>query len=129
MKRRASSLLAVVAALSMTVTSVLPAMAAPSAGDNSKTADPLENQVLDLEFEDNLNDSTNTIQNISFQGDGYEYVDGTDSGKALSLKGNTSLNLGTDVRLQPENLTLSFWIKPNAAITGEQIVPSRWRDG
>ena len=122
MKRRASSLLAVVAALSMTVTSVLPAMAAPSAGDNSKTADPLENQVLDLEFEDNLNDSTNTIQNISFQGDGYEYVDGTDSGKALSLKGNTSLNLGTDVRLQPENLTLSFWIKPNAAITGEQII-------
>ena len=77
---------------------------------------------MDLEFEDNLNDSTNTIQNISFQGDGYEYVDGTDSGKALSLKGNTSLNLGTDVRLQPENLTLSFWIKPNAAITGEQII-------
>ena len=106
----------------MTVTSVFPAFAAPAAGGAGRAADPLENQVLDLEFEGDVEDGTNTISGISIQGDGYEYVDGVNGGKALSLSGSTYVNLGKDERLQPENLTLSFWINPNETLTGEQII-------
>lgn len=122
MKRKRLRLLAVTAALSMAVTSVLPAMAAPDTGDNARNADPLENQVLDLEFEGNLNDSTGTIEGISMVGNGYDYVAGVNGGQALSLTGNTHVVLGNDVRLQPQNLTLSFWIKPNEEMSGEQII-------
>lgn len=122
MKRKRLRLLAVTAALSMAVTSVLPAMAAPDTGDNARNADPLENQVLDLEFEGNLNDSTGTIEGISMVGNGYDYVAGVNGGQALSLTGNTHVVLGNDVRLQPKNLTLSFWIKPNEEMSGEQII-------
>lgn len=97
-------------------------MAAPTANDAGKAGDALENQVLDLEFEGDLKDGTDTIADISISGDGYEYVDGVNGGKALSLTGNTYVNLGKDERLQPENLTLSFWINPNETITGEQII-------
>ena len=103
----------------MTVTSVLPAMAAPAADDAAGPGDALENQVLDLEFEGELTDGTDTIADISISGDGYEYVDGVNGGQALSLTGSTYVNLGKDERLQPENLTLSFWINPNETITGE----------
>lgn len=124
MRRKKLRLLAVVAALSMVATSVLPAMAAPSSNTESgaRAVEPLENQVLDLEFEGNLTDGTNNISGISIMGDGHGYVTGVDGGQALSLTGQTYVNLGKDVSLQPENLTLSFWIKPNAAISGEQII-------
>ena len=133
MKKRARSMLAVAAALSMSITGVLPVMAAPGAGDNAKAAEPLENQVLDLEFEGNLEDGSDTIEGISITGNGYDYVAGVNGGQALSLTGGTYVDLGTNKELQPENLTLSFWIKPNAALTGEQIITWNknewWTDG
>lgn len=43
-------------------------------------------------------------------------------GKALKLSGNTYIDVGTSGTLQPENLTLSFWIKPNETMTGEQMI-------
>ena len=122
MKKKRLSFIAVLSVVSMTVTSVFPAFAAPAAGGAGRAADPLENQVLDLEFEGDVEDGTNTISGISIQGDGYEYVDGVNGGKALSLSGSTYVNLGKDERLQPENLTLSFWINPNETLTGEQII-------
>lgn len=122
MKKRARSMLAVAAALSMTITGVLPVMAAPGAGDNAKAAEPLENQVLDLEFEGNLEDGSGTIEGISITGNGYDYVAGVNGGQALSLTGDTHVVLGNDVKLQPKDLTLSFWIKPNEAMSGEQII-------
>lgn len=122
MKKKRLSFIAVLSVVSMTVTSVFPAFAAPAAGGAGRAADPLENQVLDLEFEGNVEDGTDTISGISIQGDGYEYVDGVNGGQALSLTGSAYVNLGKDVRLQPENLTLSFWINPNETITGEQII-------
>ena len=133
MKKKRLSFIAVLSVVSMTVTSVFPAFAAPAAGGAGRAADPLENQVLDLEFEGEVEDGTNTISGISIQGDGYEYVDGVNGGQALSLKGSAYVNLGKDVRLQPENLTLSFWINPNETITGEQIISWNkdewWTDG
>lgn len=133
MKKKRLSFIAVLSVVSMTVTSVFPAFAAPAAGGAGRAADPLENQVLDLEFEGDVEDGTNTISGISIQGDGYEYVDGVNGGKALSLSGSTYVNLGKDERLQPENLTLSFWINPNETLTGEQIISWNkdewWTDG
>lgn len=108
MKKNKLSFIAVLSVFSMTVTSVLPAMAAPAADDAGRAGDALENQVLDLEFEGELTDGTDTIADISISGDGYEYVDGVNGGQALSLTGSTYVNLGKDERLQPENLTLSF---------------------
>ena len=82
----------------------------------------LTNQVLDLEFEENLTDNSPVANNVTISGTGYSYIEGQNSGKALSLTGNTYVDLGNNTELQPMNLTLSFWIKPNAAISGEQII-------
>ena len=60
-------------------------------------------------------------------------MDGVNGGQALSLSGSTYVNLGKDESLQPENLTLSFWINPNETLTGEQIISWNknewWTDG
>lgn len=71
MKKNKLSFIAVLSVFSMTVTSVLPAMAAPAADDAGRAGDALENQVLDLEFEGELTDGTDTIADISISGDGY----------------------------------------------------------
>ena len=65
MKKKRLSFIAVLSVVSMTVTSVFPAFAAPAAGGAGRAADPLENQVLDLEFEGDVEDGTNTISGIS----------------------------------------------------------------
>ena len=99
-------------------------------GDDSQT---LTGQVLDLEFEDNLTDGTGKNNDIEFSGNGHSWVEGANGGKALSLTGGTYVDLGTNKELQPANLTLSFWIKPNATLTGEQIITWNknewWTDG
>ena len=43
-------------------------------------------------------------------------------GKALKLNGNTRVDLGKSTDLQPQDLTLSFWMKPNETMTGEQAL-------
>ena len=94
MRKKVLSLVAVLSVVSMTVTSVLPAAAAPDSDDSARAADLLENQVLDLEFDGNLTDGTGTNSGISIQGTGFDYVDGVDGGQALSLTGNAYVNLG-----------------------------------
>lgn len=50
-----------------------------------------------------------------------KYVDGV-AGKAVLLDGSTALSTGTDAELSPQDLTLSFWFKPSAAMgSGEQL--------
>lgn len=84
--------------------------------------------LLDLGFDDeNLADKSVYSRKVRNVGD-VAYVAGVDDkGKAVSLDGNTYLNLGTGNKLTPEILSLSFWIKPNADITGEQIIA--WSKG
>ncbi len=84
--------------------------------------------LLDLGFdEENLTDSSIYSRKVQNVGD-VTYVAGVDdNGKAVSLNGNTYLNLGTGNKLTPEVLSLSFWIKPNADISGEQIIA--WSKG
>lgn len=84
--------------------------------------------LLDLGFdEESLADNSIYSRKVQNVGD-VAYVAGVDGkGKAVSLNGSTYLNLGTGNKLTPEVLSLSFWIKPNADITGEQIIA--WSKG
>lgn len=93
-------------------------------GGSGDEEEGLTGQVLDLEFEDNLTDGTGKNTDIQISGSGYSYVDGQNSGKALSLNGaNTYVDLGNNTELQPDKLTLSFWIKPNGDWgSGEQVI-------
>lgn len=80
--------------------------------------------VLDLKFEDNLTDASANAFAVTGSKEA-AYVSGVDEkGKAVSLDGSTYLNLGTDGKLSPAKLSLSFWIKPNQDMkdTGEQII-------
>ncbi len=132
MKKRARSMLAVAAALSMTITGVLPVMAAPGAGGNAKAADM--DPVMQLEFEGNTNDSAKTDRQVSVkkwsggqsvaaeENTDYAYVDGVIGDKALQLNGGAYLSLGTEGDLNPSNLTFSMWINPQEEMTGEQIL-------
>ena len=50
------------------------------------------------------------------------YAEGI-KGQGLSLDGKSYVKLGTEEDLQPENLTLSFWMKPNKDMgNGEQLI-------
>lgn len=76
---------------------------------------------LELKFENNIADfSNNGIQGI-LNGTA-NYVDGK-VGKALQLNGtNNYIDLGTSPSLQPQNLTVSFWVKPDSTLKGEHVI-------
>jgi len=77
-------------------------------------------KVLDLAFDGSLVDSSSGRNPVAMKEGAAEYVPGID-GQALNLTGDDALTLGTSPTLQPENLTLSFWFKPNGAMTGEEV--------
>lgn len=79
-------------------------------------------KVLSLEFENNVTDSSGKGNNGTISGANYSYVDGVNGGKALKLRGSTYVNLGKSGTLQPSDLTVSFWFKPNEKMTGEQML-------
>lgn len=88
--------------------------AAPISGSEADTQ-------LSLSFEGNLTDASQN--NISVTSNkSVTYVEGIQGGQALDLDGSTYLDLGTSGALQPENLTVSCWIKPDAAMSGENIL-------
>lgn len=84
--------------------------------------------LLDLGFDgESLADASVYNRKVENVG-AVSYEPGVDGkGKAVSLKGNTYLNLGTSDKLTPEVLSLSFWMKPNEQINGEQIIA--WNKG
>ena len=83
--------------------------------------------LLELGFNDNtLTDSSIYEREVEAVGTA-SYTDGEGTnGRALTLN-NTYLNLGKDSALTPEKLTVSFWMKPNAAIESGQIIA--WNKG
>lgn len=83
--------------------------------------------LLELGFNDNtLTDSSIYEREVEAVGTA-NYTDGEGAnGRALTLN-NTYLNLGKDLALTPEKLTVSFWMKPNAAIESGQIIA--WNKG
>lgn len=75
----------------MTMSMGIPAAAA----ENSE--ETLENQVLDLKFEDNLDDSSTKGNNGTISSGTAEYVDGV-VGQALKLNGDKYVDLGNEYR-------------------------------
>ncbi|RHA39934.1 beta-L-arabinofuranosidase domain-containing protein [Cellulomonas rhizosphaerae] len=87
------------------------------------TPSALGDPVLDLPFEGSLADASPLAHAVVAKGVGtYEFVEGVTAGsQALRLQGATYLDLGTSTALQPQDLTLSFWIKPTSW-SGEQVI-------
>jgi DUF1680 family protein len=87
-----------------------------------------DSKQLDLKFEDDIVDSSKNGIAGTLNGTA-TYVPGQ-VGKALQLNGtNNYIDLGTSSLLQPENLTVSFWIKPDATLVGEQMIMWSKPDG
>lgn len=81
----------------------------------------LTGQVLDLSFDGSLSDPAGSHAVVMGRG-AENYAEGI-KGQGLSLDGKSYVKLGTEADLQPENLTLSFWLKPNQDMgNGEQLI-------
>ena len=76
--------------------------------------------MLDLRFEGTLADSSTKAASMTMQKGVAAYGAGI-SGQAFNLNGSNAIDLGTAAYLQPADLTASFWYKPNAAMSGEQV--------
>ena len=110
-------------ALALTTTAALAAGALVMGAPLAATAAPLSieaSKVLDLRFEGTLADSSTKAATITMQKGVAAYGAGI-SGQAFNLNGSNAINLGTAAYLQPADLTASFWYKPNAAMSGEQV--------
>lgn len=88
------------------------ASAAPLSIESSK--------VLDLAFDGTLADTSTNAATVTMQKGSASYGAGID-GQAFNLNGTNAIRLGTAAYLQPADLTVSFWYKPNATMTGEQV--------
>jgi DUF1680 family protein len=84
--------------------------------------------VLDLRFEGAVTDSSPVANQAELRGHqgaapNVSYVPGVTAGsQAIAFGGNTYLSLGPHTQLLPSKLTLSFWLKPDTAMSGEQII-------
>lgn len=86
-------------------------------------AEPLSiaaSKVLDLQFEGSLADAGPNANAVTMQKGSAAYTTGI-TGQAFNFTGASALRLGTAASLQPQNLTASFWYKPNATMAGEQV--------
>ncbi len=79
-----------------------------------------ESKVMGLSFEDSLTDSKGTVTPTVVGTE--QYTTGIKDGKAFKFNGSTFLNLGKSTDLQPSNLTVSFWLKAESTMVGEQII-------
>ena len=107
-------MLAVVLSAAVLVSPILPAAPLQTVHAAEKE------KVLDMNFDDNdLTDTAGTVTAGAELGTP-NYVEGHDGkGKAIELNGSI-LNLGTSDKLQPDDLTLSFWVKaPKGGYSGE----------
>ena len=89
-------------------------------------ADPISiasAKVLDLKFEGDLADASTNAAAVTMQKGTAAYGAGV-SGQAFNLNGSNAIRLGTAGYLQPADLTVSFWYKPNAAMSSCSMAPS-----
>ena len=97
-----------------------PLLANSSAAAAEPTLSISGSKVLDLGFDGNLTDGTGK-HSPTMQAGTASYVTGID-GQALDFTGSQAVNLGTAADLQPQDLTLSYWFKPDADMgSGEQL--------
>lgn len=88
------------------------AVAAPLSIESAK--------VLDLRFDGDLVDASTNAASVTMQKGTAGYGAGV-RGQAFALNGSNAIRLGTAAYLQPADLTASFWFKPGATMTGEQV--------
>jgi DUF1680 family protein len=105
--------LAVAVSLAMLTFELAPVAAAESAFEDAK--------VLDLRFDGSLADSSANAAAVTMQKGTEAYAEGLDGGQAFRFNGSSAIRLGTASYLQPQDLTVSFWYKPTAAMAGEQV--------
>ncbi|WP_082440276.1 beta-1,3-specific beta-L-arabinofuranosidase [Bifidobacterium aesculapii] len=112
---------AAVAALPMVFTLMTAGTAV--AADATSTIAPAtndQNNVLNLGFNGDLSDASPVKNTVTEYKGSTSYVTGVD-GQAIKLdKG--ALSLGASQKLQPQDLSLSFWWNPSGTMTGEQIL-------
>ncbi|MDY0908614.1 beta-L-arabinofuranosidase domain-containing protein [Microbacterium sp. CFBP9034] len=96
----------------LTVVAPTAASAAPLSIESAK--------VLDLRFDGALTDAGPNAAAVTMQKGTAAYGAGV-RGEAFNLNGTNAIRLGTAAYLQPADLTASFWFKPNATMTGEQV--------
>ena len=101
-----------IAATGLAVATPAAASAAPLSIESAK--------VLDLRFDGDLTDAGPNAATVTMQKGSAAYGAGID-GQAFDLNGSNALRLGTAAYLQPADLTVSFWFKPHATMTGEQV--------
>ena len=77
-------------------------------------------KILDLRFDGTLADAGPNAAAVTMQKGSAAYSAGI-RGQAFNLNGSNAIRLGTEAYLQPADLTTSFWYKPNAAMSGEQV--------
>lgn len=88
----------------------------------------LDDSALFLGFEDDLLDTSSAAhpveaRAVSGHQPSHTFVPGVKDGtKALRLTSGTYLDLGTSVDLQPAALTVAFWLKPETAMSGKQVI-------
>ena len=85
----------------------------PQAEDVEAIPQAEEAAELKLSFEDNLADASGKSVQVTENNGTLSYTEGI-KGKEALFNGSTSLSLGQGEGLSPQNLTLSFWIKPPA---------------
>ncbi|MDQ0649674.1 DUF1680 family protein [Microbacterium natoriense] len=111
------------AAAVLTVAALVGGSAALSVAPAASAATELSiesGKVLELGFDGALTDTSALAAAVTVQKGTAAYAAGI-HGQAFSFDGSTALRLGTDARLQPADLTVSFWYNPSAAMTGEQV--------
>lgn len=104
---------------------LLGSMAVPVYADGNKALE--QEKQLELHFEETTEDSSKNKETIVVVGN-EQYVEGV-SGQAFSFDGETYLDLGTDEALQPENLTVSFWMKAEEPLKEENMLFWSKEDG
>lgn len=120
----AAALPMLLAVLPATTAVVADELVTGESGQAAVTTDAAK--VLDLNFNNSdLTDTSAAANKVAKTKGDVTYVDGV-SGKGANFA-NAAASLGTSDKLQPKNLTLSFWYKPNAAISTEQIL--MWTKG
>ncbi|ANY68649.1 hypothetical protein BBD42_20865 [Paenibacillus sp. BIHB 4019] len=90
-------------------------------GSSANAADLDAAKQLELKFEDSIADTSPNGIAGTLNGPA-TYVEGQ-VGKALQLNGtNNYIDLGPSSALQPDHLTVSFWVKPDAELSGEHMI-------
>lgn len=122
MKRRSlwGKVVSLALAGAMSIGTIHPVWAEEPLAQESPQAALLDSQEIALKFEGNLEDASGNNISVSSPGN-VSYAEGI-SGQALSLDGKTYLDLGTSEKLQPAELTVSFWLKATKALSGEHII-------